>query len=103
MGKRRLVQEAAVAKLVDSICAHLWEPSPKRPLVLSLHGPPGVGKSYFHQLLAEAAYGFSNDTVSASIKKDYLMYFLISILSLSLHTCWHESVIMFYVYTMIHW
>ena len=27
---------------------------PTRPLVLSIHGPPGVGKSYAHLLLAQA-------------------------------------------------
>ena len=30
------------------------QPSPKKPLVVSLHGPPGVGKTFFHKLLAEA-------------------------------------------------
>ncbi len=35
------------------------QPSPKKPLVVSLHGPPGVGKTYFHKLLAEAVYNMT--------------------------------------------
>ena len=37
------------------------EPHPSKPLVLAVHGPPGVGKSYFHQLLAQAVYGAVED------------------------------------------
>ena len=32
-------------------------PQPRKPLVLSLHGPPGVGKSFAHHLLAQALFG----------------------------------------------
>ena len=35
------------------------QPSPKKPLVVSLHGPPGVGKTFFHKLLAEAVYNMT--------------------------------------------
>ena len=34
--------------LAENICAHLAEKFPRRPLVLSLHGAPGVGKTYSH-------------------------------------------------------
>ena len=50
-------QTVATDLLADAICDHLETPHPAKPLVLALHGPPGVGKSYFHQLLAQAVYG----------------------------------------------
>ena len=49
-------QELAVRQLADAVCDHLALPDRHRPLVLSLHGPPGVGKSMSHHLLAEALY-----------------------------------------------
>jgi hypothetical protein len=39
--------------------AHAAQPAPRKPLVVSLHGPPGVGKTYFHKLLAEAVYNMT--------------------------------------------
>jgi len=44
-------QPAAHHLLVDAVCDHVENPNPagKKPLVASLHGSPGVGKSYFHQ------------------------------------------------------
>jgi hypothetical protein len=50
-------QAVATDLLADAICDHLETPLPSKPLVLAVHGPPGVGKSYFHQLLAQAVYG----------------------------------------------
>jgi len=50
-------QAVATDLLADAICDHLENPHPSKPLVLAVHGPPGVGKSYFHQLLAQAVYG----------------------------------------------
>jgi len=50
-------QTAAVNLLADALCDHLETPHPSKPLVAALHGPPGVGKSYFHRLLAQAVYG----------------------------------------------
>lgn len=50
-------QAVATDLLADAICDHLETPHPSKPLVLAVHGPPGVGKSYFHQLLAQAVYG----------------------------------------------
>ena len=53
----RLVgQELAVRQATDAICDHLQNENPLRPLVLSVHGPPGVGKSLFHYLAAQALY-----------------------------------------------
>lgn len=46
----------ALRQISDAICDHLAQPEPARPLVLSLHGPPGVGKSMFHLLAAHALY-----------------------------------------------
>lgn len=49
-------QEVALRQLSDAVCDHLATPEPQRPLVLSLHGPPGVGKSMVHLLAAHALY-----------------------------------------------
>ena len=40
----------------DAICDHVANPSPMKPMVMSLHGSPGIGKSYFHHLLAQSLY-----------------------------------------------
>eukprot|EP00898_Chlorokybus_atmophyticus_P004557 jgi/Chlat1/5101/Chrsp33S05115 len=53
-------QDDAVSLLADAVCNHLGQLHPKKPLVLSVHGPPGVGKSFFHQLLAEVLYNVTN-------------------------------------------
>lgn len=55
-------QAVATDLLADAICDHLETPLPSKPLVLAVHGPPGVGKSYFHQLLAQAVYGAAGDS-----------------------------------------
>lgn len=49
-------QDLALRQISDAVCDHLANPSPTKPLVLSIHGPPGVGKSMFHQLAAPALY-----------------------------------------------
>ncbi len=56
LASRIVGQELALRQISDAICDHLATPEPSRPLVLSLHGPPGVGKSMFHQLAAQAMY-----------------------------------------------
>ncbi|KAK3258929.1 hypothetical protein CYMTET_32049, partial [Cymbomonas tetramitiformis] len=56
-------QDFALTQMYDAVCDHLSEDNPRKPLVLSLHGPPGVGKSYFHMLLAQALY---NSTTPSS-------------------------------------
>jgi len=49
-------QDLAVRQLCDAVCDHVAAERPGRPLVLSVHGPPGVGKSLLHLLLARALY-----------------------------------------------
>jgi hypothetical protein len=49
-------QELALAQLSDALCHHLSQPRPKKPLVISVHGPPGVGKTYTHLWLARILY-----------------------------------------------
>ncbi|GBF93149.1 hypothetical protein Rsub_05880 [Raphidocelis subcapitata] len=55
-------QDLAVRQLADAVCTHLAArpagraPGAGRPLVISAHGPPGVGKTLSHQLLARALY-----------------------------------------------
>lgn len=49
-------QELAIHQMSDAICDHLLKEQPQKPLVLSVHGPPAVGKSLSHRLLAQAMY-----------------------------------------------
>lgn len=52
-------QDASLLALTDAVCDHLTrqrEGTPSKPLVVSIHGPPGVGKTYFHQLAGHALY-----------------------------------------------
>ena len=63
-------QTVATDLLADAICDHLENPHPSKPLVLAVHGPPGVGKSYFHQLLAQAVYGAVEDEDMPRISDD---------------------------------
>ncbi len=55
-------QELALRQLADAVCDHTTAGSREqaaghtKPLVLSVHGPPGVGKSLAHLLLARALY-----------------------------------------------
>lgn len=56
LSARIVGQDLALRQVSDAICDHLAQPEPTRPLVLSLHGPPGVGKSMLHLLAAQALY-----------------------------------------------
>jgi DNA replication protein DnaC len=47
-------QDLAVQQACDAICDYLAKKEPQKPLVLSAHGPPGVGKTFMHLLLARA-------------------------------------------------
>jgi ATP-dependent Clp protease ATP-binding subunit ClpA len=49
-------QELALGHLTDALCHHLSQPQPSKPLVISVHGPPGVGKTLSHLWLARALY-----------------------------------------------
>lgn len=53
-----LGQPTASNALTDAVCDFVETPRDdvRKPLVVSLHGSPGVGKSYFHRILARAAY-----------------------------------------------
>lgn len=60
-------QELAVGQIVDAVCAHIdnkHDTKRTKPLVLSVHGPPGVGKTFTHTLLARALY--NKDPASAT-------------------------------------
>lgn len=61
MTSKLVGQELAVRQATDAICDHLQDTNPRRPLVLSGHGPPGVGKSLFHYLAAQALYSTAPD------------------------------------------
>ena len=56
LASRVVGQELALRQLADAVCDHLGRLDPPRPLVLSVHGPPGVGKSMSHLLAAQALY-----------------------------------------------
>ena len=49
-------QELALQQFWDAVCDHLQNPQSKSPLVISCHGPPGVGKSLTHLVAATALY-----------------------------------------------
>eukprot|EP00884_Botryococcus_braunii_P017254 jgi/Botrbrau1/4211/Bobra.0044s0014.1 len=49
-------QDLAIRQLSDAVRDHLATPFPVRPLILSSHGPPGVGKTLTHRMLARVLY-----------------------------------------------
>ena len=51
-------QPTGVELVLDALCDHVETPSERlrKPLVMSMHGSPGTGKSTFHRILARAAY-----------------------------------------------
>lgn len=55
-------QDLALHQLVDAVCTHLATAHHKKPLILSVHGPPGVGKTFTHTLLARALYNKQPET-----------------------------------------
>ncbi|KAK9830272.1 hypothetical protein WJX72_010727 [[Myrmecia] bisecta] len=57
-------QELAIHQLCDAVCDHIQKQQPHKPLVLSVHGPPGVGKSMLHHLAAKALY--NKDPITAT-------------------------------------
>lgn len=58
-------QDLALQQFSDAVCDHLAKEGQFRPLVVSFHGPPGVGKSLLHLLAARALY---NDKVTAALQ-----------------------------------
>ena len=59
-------QDLATTQFASAVCDHLWgmseEKKPLKPLVLSIHGPPGVGKSFTHFVAAKALYNVTSKT-----------------------------------------
>ena len=56
-------QSFASTQFTSAICDHLWdttEERPLKPLVMSIHGPPGVGKSFTHFVAAHALYNVTS-------------------------------------------
>jgi hypothetical protein len=51
-------QPTGVELVLDALCDHVETPNERlrKPLVMSMHGSPGTGKSTFHRILARAAY-----------------------------------------------
>lgn len=52
-------QDLAMGQIIDAVCTHIdvhRDTQQVKPLVLSVHGPPGVGKTFSHTLLARALY-----------------------------------------------
>lgn len=49
-------QDLAVKQFSDAVCDHLANKEPLKPLVISVHGPVGVGKSLLHLLAARTLY-----------------------------------------------
>lgn len=49
-------QDWSLRILSAQICDHIESHAPTKPLVISVHGPIGVGKSMFHRQLARALY-----------------------------------------------
>lgn len=58
-------QELALRQFSDAVCDHLAREAPRKPLVVSAHGPPGVGKSMMHWLAARALYSDAPDSEGA--------------------------------------
>ena len=56
MASQIVGQDLAVSQASDAICDHLGRACPDKPLVLSAHGPPGVGKSLMHLMAARALH-----------------------------------------------
>lgn len=54
--------------IISAICQHLSKENPEKPLIFSLHGPPGTGKTFTHYLTAKALYGVAGNDSSIKYK-----------------------------------
>jgi len=64
LGREVFGQTFANSQFVSAVCDHLWEEKPLKPLVMSIHGPPGVGKSFSHFVAARALYNVTTSRAS---------------------------------------
>ena len=60
-------QDLVIDVLVNIITAHVNNPSPPKPLVLSFHGPTGVGKTHVSNIIVD--HLFSKKLESAFFRK----------------------------------
>eukprot|EP00803_Ostreobium_quekettii_P004257 evm.model.scf_468.10 EVM.evm.TU.scf_468.10 scf_468:65138-67318(+) len=67
-------QELAIDQFVEAVCEHLRREvtgnEMSKPLVVSVHGPPGVGKTLTHTLAARALYGLEGASASTELVAD---------------------------------
>lgn len=49
-------QHIAKEVILSAINSHVRKSKSRKPLVMSFHGPPGVGKSYVSRMIAKAFY-----------------------------------------------
>lgn len=49
-------QHIAAEVVLNAITSHVTKSKSKSPLVMSFHGPNGVGKSYVSRMIAKALY-----------------------------------------------
>jgi hypothetical protein len=63
LNDRIVGQKMAIDQLVDAVCTHIehHKHGSQKPLIISVHGPVGVGKTYSHTLLAKALYNSDPD------------------------------------------
>ncbi|XP_076157921.1 torsin-1A-like isoform X2 [Alosa pseudoharengus] len=56
VSNKLLGQHLASSIILKTVTRHMEYPNPKKPLVLSLHGLPGTGKSFVSRLIPESIY-----------------------------------------------
>lgn len=56
MNEKLYGQHLASSKVLELIGSHVKSENPSKPLVLSFHGPVGVGKTYVSQTIAKYMY-----------------------------------------------
>lgn len=54
--KKLYGQEMAQHVIINALRAHLTSNNPSKALVMSFHGPPGTGKTYISQMIANFLY-----------------------------------------------
>ena len=87
-------QDLAIHQMSDAICDHLLKMHPEKPLVLTVHGPPGVGKSLSHRLLAQALYDVPGD--DADCPGPHCKGYKVRLGRSALHFCYFKRVDLFF-------